>query len=227
MVQSMADTQLLQEVAERGAPITVRNQLQRFDWLQQALDVFVSAGIDAVRITRLADDLGVTRGSFYWHFENREDLIDALVGYWKDKNTAAIIRSVEQAADLEDGIFGYFETCVDAAHFDPRLDLAIREWSRRSRPIRELVDREDAARIGALQDFFARFDYPLPDALIRARVLYYSQIGFYALEIEETLSTRLNYTESYFECFTGKRLDPRRAEAFKRYIFDTYGDHSP
>lgn len=223
----MADTQLLQEVAERGAPIPGRKQFQRFDWLQQALDVFVSAGIDAVRITRLADDLGVTRGSFYWHFENREDLIDALVGYWKDKNTAAIIRSVEQAADLEDGIFGYFETCVDAAHFDPRLDLAIREWSRRSRPIRELVDREDAARIGALQDFFTRFDYPLPDALIRARVLYYSQIGFYALEIEETLTTRLNYTESYFECFTGKRLDPRRAEAFKQYIFDTYGDHSP
>lgn len=224
MVRPMADTRLLQEVAERGAVIPDRKQLQRFDWLRQALDVFVSAGIDAVRITRLADDLGVTRGSFYWHFENREDLIDALVGYWKDKNTAAIIRSVDQASDLEDGIFGFFETCVDAAHFDPRLDLAIREWSRRSPRIRDLVDCEDAARIGALQDFFTACDHPLPDALIRARVLYYSQIGFYALEIEETLNTRLTYTESYFECFTGKKLDPRRAVSFKQYILDTYGD---
>jgi len=219
----MPDTSLLKTVAARGTPTPDRKQLQRFDWLQRALDVFVSAGIDAVRITRLADDLGVTRGSFYWHFENREDLIDALVGYWKDKNTAAITKSVSNATDLADGIFRFFETCIDAALFDPRLDLAIREWSRRSTKIRKLVDREDAARIDALQDFYARFNYPMPAALIRARVLYYSQIGFYALEIEEPLNTRLGYTESYFECFTGQQLEPQRSEKFRRHILDTYG----
>ncbi len=220
----MPDNSLLKAVAERGTPIQARKQLQRFDWLRQALEVFVSEGIDAVRITRLADDLGVTRGSFYWHFENREDLIDALVGYWKDKNTAAITQAVASVDSLADGIFRFFETCIDAASFDPRLDLAIREWSRRSAPIRALVDREDAARIDALQTFFALFDYPMPDALIRARVLYYSQIGFYALEIEESLTTRLDYTESYFECFTGQDLDPRQAASFKQHILDTYGD---
>jgi len=220
----MTDTSLLKAVAERGAPIQDRKQLQRFDWLQQALEVFVSEGIDAVRITRLANDLGVTRGSFYWHFENREDLIDALVSYWKDKNTVAITQSVSNATSLADGIFRFFETCIDAALFDPRLDLAIREWSRRSPGIRDLVDREDAARIEALQGFFARFNYPLPDALIRARVLYYSQIGFYALEMEEPLTTRLGYTESYYECFTGQKLEPQRAEEFRQHILDTYGE---
>lgn len=219
----MPDTSLLKAVAARGAPAPDRKQLQRFDWLQRALEVFISEGIDAVRITRLANDLGVTRGSFYWHFENREDLIDALVSYWKDKNTAAITRSVDMAASLADGIFGFFETCIDSASFDPRLDLAIREWSRRSAHIRKLVDREDAARIDALQQFYAGFDYPMPDALIRARVLYYSQIGFYALEIEEPLNTRLDYTASYFECFTGEKLDPKQAQAFRRHIVDTYG----
>jgi len=223
----MPDTRLLKAVAERGVPSHDRKQLQRFDWLQQALEVFVSAGIDAVRITRLADDLGVTRGSFYWHFENREDLIDALVGYWKDKNTAAITQAVASVDSLADGIFRFFETCIDTASFDPRLDLAIREWSRRSPPIRTLVDREDAARIDALQTFFASFDYPMPNALIRARVLYYSQIGFYALEIEESLTTRLGYTESYFECFTGQNLDPQQAASFKQHVLDTYGDKLP
>lgn len=223
----MPDTSLLKAVAERGAPTQDRKQLQRFDWLQQALEVFVSEGIDAVRITRLAQDLGVTRGSFYWHFENREDLIDALVRYWKDKNTAAITESVNRADSLAEGIFRFFETCIDAAHFDPRLDLAIREWSRRSPSIRELVDREDAARIDSLQKFFASFDYPMTDALIRARVLYYSQIGFYALEIEESLTTRLGYTESYFECFTGQKLDPEHAASFKQRVLETYGDKLP
>ena len=219
----MSDTSLLKTVAARGAASSERKQLQRFDWLQKALEIFVSEGIGAVRITRLAGDLGVTRGSFYWHFANREELIDTLVSFWKSKNTPAITQSVDEAISLADGIFRFFETCIDAVLFDPRLDLAIREWSRRSKRIRKLVDQEDAARIESLQEFFARFGYPMPDALIRARVLYYSQIGFYALEIQEPLTIRLGYTEAYFECFTGQKLEPGEADKFRQHILDTYG----
>ncbi|MCP4874714.1 MAG: TetR/AcrR family transcriptional regulator [Gammaproteobacteria bacterium] len=220
----MSDTKLLRAVAERGNSAPERTQLQRFDWLQKALEIFVAEGIDAVRITRLAQDLGVTRGSFYWHFENRDDLIDALVHYWKDKNTAAITDSILQAKSLSDGIFRFFETCIDAALFDPRLDLALREWARRSPTVRDLVDREDEARIDALQQFFLRFEFPMPQALIRARVLYYSQIGFYALEVQEPLQTRLGYTEAYFEAFTGEQLDSLEATGFRKHILETYGD---
>jgi AcrR family transcriptional regulator len=220
----MPDSKLLRAVAERGAPAPERNQLQRFDWLRTALDIFVAEGIDAVRITRLAADLGVTRGSFYWHFRNREDLINSLVSYWKDKNTAAITESMAQATSLADGIFRFFETCIDAALFDPRLDLALREWARRSASIHALVASEDQARIDALCAFYERFDYPMPQALIRARVLYYSQIGFYALGTSESLKTRLGYTEAYFEAFTGRLLSTLEAQQFRRYILDKYGD---
>jgi len=223
----MPDTGLLRAVAERGTSNPQRSQLQRFDWLLKALDIFVAEGIDAVRITRLAQDLGVTRGSFYWHFRNREDLIDTLVSYWKDKNTEAITESVSHAGDLADGIFRFFETCIDTARFDPRLDLALREWARRSAKVRTLVDREDEARIKALCDFFSRFGYAMPEALIRARVLYYSQIGFYALEVTESLATRLGYTEAYFECFTGCQLKAADAENFRQHILETYGDKLP
>ena len=224
MVAILPDSKLLRAVAERGAPAPERNQLQRFDWLRTALDIFVAEGIDAVRITRLAADLGVTRGSFYWHFRNREDLITSLVSYWKDKNTAAITESMAQATSLADGIFRFFETCIDAALFDPRLDLALREWARRSASIHALVASEDQARIDALCAFYERFDYPMPQALIRARVLYYSQIGFYALGTSESLKTRLGYTEAYFEAFTGRQLSALEAQQFRRYILDKYGD---
>ena len=220
----MPDSKLLRAVAERGTPAPERNQLQRLDWLRTALDIFVAEGIDAVRITRLAADLGVTRGSFYWHFRNREDLINSLVSYWKDKNTVAITASMAQATSLADGIFRFFETCIDAALFDPRLDLALREWARRSASIHALVASEDQARIDALCAFYERFDYPMPQALIRARVLYYSQIGFYALGTSESLETRLGYTEAYFEAFTGRQLSALEAQQFRRYILDKYGD---
>ena len=73
------------------------------------------------------------------------------------------------------------------------------------------------------RDFFLRFDYPKAEALIRARVLYYSQIGFYALEVHEPLDKRLGYTEAYYECFTGQVPDATAARQFRRHILDTYG----
>ena len=216
----MPDNDLLRSVAERGVDSAERSQLQRFDWLKSALEIFVSEGIEAVRITRLAEDLEVTRGSFYWHFKNREDLLHSLVSFWKDKNTAAITEPLDEAKSLSDGVLRFFEACLDPTQFDPRLDLALREWARRSDSIHQLVDDEDAARM-----FYQRFDYPMPQALIRARVLYYSQIGFYALGTRESLDTRLGYTEAYFEAFTGRQLSSLEADRFRRHILEHYGDH--
>jgi len=220
----MADTTLLRLVAERGNTISERKQLQRFDWLLKALEIFIEEGIDAVRITRLADELKVTRGSFYWHFNNREDLIEALVAYWKDRNTDAIINAVTKAEHLSDGIFRFFETCLDTSQFDPRLDLAIREWARRSSDIRNQLDEADKIRLQVLTELFQRFNYPMPEAFIRARVIYFAQIGFYALDVHESLETRLSYTEAYYQSFTGKALDPAEAERFRNHVRTTYGD---
>lgn len=223
----MTDNSLLKAVADRGIHLVERSQLQRFDWLLAALEVFVAQGIEAVRITRLADDLGVTRGSFYWHFSNRDDLIDALVEYWRDKNTQAIVEAMEKATSLSDGIFRLFDTCLDTGLFDPRLDLAIREWARRSETIRLAVDDADTIRVQSISDFFTRFDYPMPQAFIRARVIYFAQIGFYALDVKEPLATRVSYTEAYFESFTGRRLASEDADAFRKRIIDKYGDKLP
>ncbi len=220
----MADKALLRLVAERGSSSAERKQLQRFDWLLKALEIFIEEGIDAVRITRLAEVLKVTRGSFYWHFSNREDLIEALVDYWKGRNTNAIVESVSTAESLSEGIFQFFETCLNTQLFDPRLDLAIREWARRAPEIREQLDAADQIRVKALADLYQRYDYPMPEAFIRARVIYFAQIGFYALDVHEDLETRLSYTEAYFESFTGKRLRPEKVEAFKQHIRSTYGD---
>ncbi len=220
----MADTALLKTVAERGGNSLERNQLQRFDWLLAALEIFVAEGIEAVRITRLAENLGVTRGSFYWHFTNRNDLIAALVDYWRDKNTRAIVKSVTGARSLSDGIFRFFDTCVDSNQFDPRLDLAIREWARRSDDIRVQVDTADSDRVQAISEFFTRFGYPMPAAFIRARVIYFAQIGFYALDVKEPLATRVSYTEAYYESFTGKQLKSEEADAFRKLIMKKYSE---
>ena len=223
----MSNNTLLKSIANRGSVSAERKNLQRFDWLLAALNLFVAEGIDALRITRLAEELGVTRGSFYWHFSNREDLIDALVDYWRDKNTNAILNAVEDTQSLSEGVFRLFDTYVDTDLFDPQLDLAIREWARRSDQIRAEVDDADTRRVQAITDFFVRYDYPMPQAFIRARVIYFAQIGFYALDVKEPLLTRVSYIEAYYEAYTGQQLDAVEAENFRANFLNKFGAKLP
>ncbi|MGI9319630.1 MAG: TetR/AcrR family transcriptional regulator [bacterium] len=220
----MADNALLKAVADRGSTNPERHQLQRLDWLQKALQLFVEEGIDAVRITRLADELDVTRGSVYWHFTNRDDLIGALLEYWRDKNTRAIADAADGAESLIDGIFRLFEACIDVESFDPRLDLAVREWARRSETVRGFLDRADSARVEAITALFSRFGYEKTEAFIRARIVYFSQIGFYALDIKDSLATRISYTPAYFKGYTGQELTTEQAREFETRIRTKYQD---
>ena len=72
-------------------------------------------------------------------------------------------------------------------------------------------------RTEALKALFVRFGYEDQDAFVRARVLYYMQIGYYALDIREPIEARLNLTPHYLMAFTG--VDPSEAEidAFRAY----------
>ena len=60
-----------------------RERLSRDDWLQAALETMRNAGIDGVKVAPLASQLGVTTGSFYWHFKNRRELLEALLEFWE------------------------------------------------------------------------------------------------------------------------------------------------
>lgn len=73
--------------------------LTREDWIRAALLALAEGGVAAVAIDRLARTLGVTRGSFYWHFSDRTDLIDAALATWERENTTELIPSVASIDD--------------------------------------------------------------------------------------------------------------------------------
>ncbi len=189
--------------------------LGRRDWIAAARRLLVAEGLEAVKITRLAEALGVTRGSFYWHFTDRADLLDALLALWERQNTRAVVEAAESALDLTSGVLALFDVWVDAARFDPALDGAVREWARRAARVRKAVQRADDARVAAIADLFARSGYDAGEAFIRARIIYFTQTGYYALGIAETLMERMRYLEGYFEGFTGRVLPSGVAEAYR------------
>ena len=197
------------DAADSGA------SLARADWIAAARTLLVAEGVDAVKVTRLAEALGVTRGSFYWHFADRADLLDALLELWERLNTRAVIEAAEGALDLTTGILSLFDVWVDVARFDPALDGAMRDWARRSAKVRKAVEAADDARVRAIAALFTRSGYDATEAFIRARIIYFTQIGYYALGIRETLMQRLGYLEGYFDGFTGRKLPAEIAEAHR------------
>lgn len=71
--------------AESSAPAAPRAQLTPDDWVRAATDLLVTKSIDAVRVDVLAKQLDVTRGSFYWHFKNRDDLLHQVLQDWSER----------------------------------------------------------------------------------------------------------------------------------------------
>ncbi len=195
-------------------------RLTRADWIEAALAVLVESGVEAVQITALARRLDVTRGSFYWHFDSREALLEALVAEWRARNTGVMVEAIADAPSLDDGILSLFSVWVDHNRFDPALDQAIRDWARRDDALRQTVKSEDAARVAAIAGFYERHGYEPTEAFIRARVIYFTQVSYYALAIEddESIARRMGYLEAYFRCFTGRDIDPGTAKAYRAIL---------
>lgn len=174
------------------------------DWMQIALDTLISEGVENVKVMLLSAKLETARSSFYWYFENREDLLDNLLEHWRATNTKAIVDSSMLPADtITQAVVNVFASWVGKGQFNTRLDFAVRDWARRSGSVRRALDDSDAERLVALTQMFVRFGFVQGEAEVRARILYYTQIGYEALDQRESWETRVSRARDYLFCITG------------------------
>jgi AcrR family transcriptional regulator len=204
----------------RSRPAAAGNvKATREDWIEAALETLISDGVESVRILTLGQKLGVSRSSFYWYFESRQDLLGQLLELWRSKNTRFIVeRALRPAPSITQSVLNVFECWVDERLFNPRLDFAIRAWARHSSGVRAIIDDADNERLEAIRQMFLRQGYHEPDAFVRARVLYFMQIGYYSLEIVEPMKNRLSLVPSYLRSFTGREPLNGEVAAFARYV---------
>ena len=199
-------------------PLAGHTKVTREDWLAQARAALVQDGAEQVKILTLADRMQVSRSSFYWYFRNREELLQALLEDWEARNTTLIVAHCALPAEtITEAVLNFFRCFVDPAGFDHGLDFAVREWSRRDERLRARVDAADAARIAAVTEMFARHGYAGPEADARARILYFMQLGYHALDLREPIATRLSRVAPYLKGFTGVEPDPA---AIARFMAD-------
>jgi AcrR family transcriptional regulator len=181
----------------------------REDWVEAARRALIEGGVSRVKVEPLAAALGVTTGSFYHHFRRRQDLLDAVLTHWERQNTEPWVRAVREAGeDPDDQIDALFDAWLAESDYDPRYDSAVRDWARTSKAAEAAVRRVDARRIELLNGIFLAFGYDEASAFIRARVTYFHQVGYYALEIIEPRDVRLRWRPIYREILVGATRGP-------------------
>src|SRR5919106_3485389 len=105
----------------------------RGKWIEAGLRALAAGGPDAVRIDTLAKALGVTRGGFYWHFDDRRALLDELLDTWERRSTEEVIERVESEGGDPMAKARLAGARALSAERLP-IDLAVRDWSRRGAP---------------------------------------------------------------------------------------------
>ncbi len=187
-----------------AAPLGGNVKVTRQDWLNLALDVLVSDGVEQVKVLALAERMGVSRSSFYWYFKSRQELLDALLAQWENQNTAALVHQSQLPANTITAAVCNVQRCVvNTALFDTALDFAVRDWARRAGKVRRILDQSDTRRVAALNAMFTRFGYAPAEAETRARVLYFMQLGYDMANLHEPLQDRISLVPHYLYVFTG------------------------
>lgn len=143
----------------------------RAAWIEAGFRALAAGGPGAVRVEALAKSLGVTKGGFYWHFDGRAALLEEMLDAWENAMIDDVIARIEEAGgDAREKLRSLFSLArSDEARDLLRVDLAIRNWSRRDEAVAGRLRRVDNRRMRYMRELFAAF---CPDeAEVEARCL--------------------------------------------------------
>ena len=156
-------------------------KLNRDDWLDAAFNAVAEGGFDNVRVLVIADSLGVTRGSFYWHFTDHPALIAALLERWRERELALNLRlqsgsSGDPKVDLEQLLEAAL-TKADADLRDIRFELALRGLGRRDPALAKMLAEVDQGRLDLFEQRFGQLTGDAQKAKELAALFYLAIAG--------------------------------------------------
>lgn len=184
-------------------------------WLEAAYQALLESGVDSVKIQPLAKKLNLSRTSFYWFFKDREELLDALIARWRDKNTGGIVKQSEAYAEsLAEAMLNVFDCWLNKDLFDSKFEFAMRSWALQSEELLSEIQKADRQRMDALKRMFMRFGVAENSADVRARTTYLVQIGYISMQSEEDIPIRMVRIPEYIAIYTGQVPEQRELNRF-------------
>jgi AcrR family transcriptional regulator len=166
----------------------------RSRWIDAGLRALAAGGPDAVRIEPLAQALGVTRGGFYWHFDDRRALLDEMLDTWERRSTDEVLDRVErEGGDPEDKVrrAGMLTFSRDLLP----IDLAVRDWARRDQSVAERLRRVDNRRMEYLRSLISASRPGAGDVEARSMLAFSLAIGNHFIAAEHGARSRADVLE--------------------------------
>lgn len=161
-------------VQKRASKITVSGKLDENAWASAGLDLLATKGIEGVRVELLARSLGVTKGSFYWHFKDREALHMAMLERWRRQATLNLIQRLDQHKSPESRLkellripFAGSKSAKAA-----EIELAVRLWGRSNSRAKTVLAEIDELRLEYIAQLLIECGHELEEAKARAVLAY-------------------------------------------------------
>ncbi|MDQ6777423.1 MAG: TetR/AcrR family transcriptional regulator [Actinomycetota bacterium] len=165
----------------------------RSKWIHAGLRALAAGGPDAVRIEPLAQALGVTRGGFYWHFEDRGALLEEMLDTWERATTEDVIKRLEhEGGDAGAKLRRLFALASPSVVM---TDLAIRDWARRDPAVAERLRRIDNRRMGYLRSLFSAICPDENDVEPRSMLAFSLLIGDHFIASDHGTRSRADVLE--------------------------------
>jgi AcrR family transcriptional regulator len=151
-------------------------RLDRETWLAVALDFLAQTG-GRLRIAELVEHLGVSKGSFYWHFRDREDFVRSVLDYWARQFTNIVAETID---GIEDGPEQRLLAVMEMVVFQrlARYDVAMRALAAEEPLAAQSVQRVDQFRLDYARSLFLDMGFTNEEATMRAQTF----IGFHSVE---------------------------------------------
>ena len=151
-----------------------RTALDREAWIKGAIAILAEHGAERLRVEVLAKRLGVTKGSFYWHFKDRRDLQDAVLEFWKEGR----LRDIRKQTQAEPGgeVAALLHTIEVYGSARNRkgisIEAAVRDWARRDAQAAAVVEEVDTERLTCACRLFLACGLTTEEAQARSVMLY-------------------------------------------------------
>ena len=157
----------------------MKDRLGRQSWLDAGLARLGSHGHEGLRVMAIAETLGVTKGSFYWHFRDHPEYLAALLDEWERSHTQQVIDQVESAGGAPAAKLRQLLAVTLAA--DPSSTQAIRAWGRVDATVASAVWRVDEKRLAYTAGLLEALGWAPDQAATLASWSYAALIGHFAL----------------------------------------------
>jgi AcrR family transcriptional regulator len=167
----------------------------RDSWIQEGLRALGVGGPDAVRIEKLAQGLGVSKGGFYWHFEDRRALLEEMLDAWERVVIDEVIERVEAGGGDARVKLRRLGALASSGGELMKVELAIRDWARREKAVARRLAHIDNRRMEYMRSLFSEFCPDEDEVEVRCLLDFSLWIGNYFIAADHGPRSRAEVLE--------------------------------